>query len=92
MSKTKKYIWKILLIIGILPFLGVLCYAIYSAIYGFKGLCFFYCTKEYGLLAFRDSIILYSIVYYPLYIIGAILVILSIIKIRKNNTNKRGNL
>lgn len=85
--KEKKIIWKILLIIGLIPFLAVIIYGIFSSINGFSGICFFNCSKNYGLMAFRDSVIMYSYVLWPTYIIGIILIIISIIKI---NWYKRG--
>lgn len=83
MNKNK-LVWKILLIIGLIPFVIVLGYGIISSITGFSGICFYNCTKEYGLLAFIDSIIMYSYVYWPTYIIGLILIIFSLFKIKKN--------
>lgn len=79
--KNKKIIWKIFLIIGLIPFVLVALYGLYSAIFGFSGLCF--CGNYYGLKAFIDSIILFSYIIYPTYIIGIILIILSIIKLRR---------
>ena len=81
--KDKKLIWKILLILGLMPFITVICYGLYNAINGFAAFCILSCTKDYGFVAFRDSIILYSYVFWPTYIIGLVLIILSIIKLRK---------
>lgn len=78
----KKIFWKILLIIGFIPFLVVLIYGIYSAIFGFSGLCL--CPDYYGFAAFFDSVLLFSVVFYPAYIVGVVLIILSIIKIKSH--------
>lgn len=79
--KNKRLIWIILLVLGSIPFVVALIYGIFSAINGFSGLCF--CPNYYGFTAFFDSILLFSFVYYPAYIIGIILIVLSIIKIVK---------
>lgn len=81
--KNKKIIWIVLLILGILSFAVPLGMGIFDSINGFAGLCFASCTKYYGFVAFRDSIILYSYLMWPTYIIGLILIVLSIIKLKK---------
>ena len=78
-----KMIWKIILIVGIIPFLIPLIAGIYSSITGFSGLCFFECDNYYGFSAFIDSIYLYSFVFWPTYIIGLFLIVLSVIKLKK---------
>lgn len=84
-EKNKKLIWIVLLFIGIIPFVIPLIAGIYDSITGFSGLCFIECDNYYGFQAFIDSIYLYSFIFWPTYIIGAILIILSIIKLK----NKR---
>jgi len=79
----KKILWIILLIVGIIPFSIPLTMGIYDSINGFSGLCFVGCINYYGLQAFIDSIYLYSFIFWPTYIIGAILIILSIIMLKK---------
>jgi len=85
--KNKNLVWKILLIIGLIPFFIVIGYGMYASINGFSALCVLNCTKEYGFIAFRDSVLLYSYVFWPTYIIGLILITLSVIKLRNNITN-----
>lgn len=81
-----KLIWKILIIIGLLPFVGCLIYSIYNSVVGFTGLCFFQCENViYGLDALGESIILYSYIFWPLYIIGLIFIVIAILKLRKKN-------
>lgn len=80
--KKKKVLWKIILVVGFIPFIAVLTFGIYSAIFGFSGLCF--CGEYYGFKAFVDSIIMYSAVFYPTYIIGIIFITLSIIKLKQS--------
>ena len=82
-NKMKKTIWKILLIAGIIPFAAVLFVGIYDSIVGFGGLCFFSCELDYGFKAFIGSIYLWSYLMWPTYIIGCLLIILSIIKLKK---------
>lgn len=81
--KKNKIVWIVLLIIGIIPFAIPLIAGIYDSINGFSGLCFIACDNYYGFQAFLDSIYLYSFIFWPTYIIGAILIVLSIIKIIK---------
>lgn len=81
--RNKKTIWKSLLIIGFLPFIILLLYGFYVAITGFSGICFGLCDKEYGLPAFIDFIFLVSYVYWPVYIVGIALIILSLTKLTK---------
>ena len=81
--KNDKKLWIILLIIALIPFLMALLVGIYFAITGFSGLCL--CGNFYGFKAFVESIILYSYNYYQNYIIGIILIILAIIKLKKTH-------
>lgn len=76
-----KRIWIVLLILGIVPFIFCLFYGIYNSIVGFSGLSFY--NRYYGTKAFFDSIILLSYLIFPFYIIGLLLIILSIIKLRR---------
>lgn len=76
-------LWIVLLIIGFIPFLIALLVGIYFAINGFSGLCL--CGNFYGFKAFYESILLYLYNYYPNCLIGLILVILSIIKLKKTH-------
>lgn len=78
----KKIVWKILLIIGYIPFVVALVLGLDAAINGFSGLSF--CCSYYGFQAFIDCIFLFSVVYFPTYIIGIILIVLSIIKLKKS--------
>lgn len=80
--KNKKVLWIILLVIGILFFAIPLVAGIYDSIFGFAGLCFISCDKYYGFEAFRDSIILYSFVFWPSYIVGIVFIIFSIFKLK----------
>lgn len=81
--KKKKVLWIILLIIGLLPFIAVLTISILASIFGFSGLCLLECSYYYGFEAFRDSIILFSFVFWPAYIVGLILIIISIIFLKR---------
>ena len=79
----KKIIWIILLVVGIIPFIIPLISGIYDSINGFAGICFADCTYDYGFSAFRDVILLYSWLMWPTYIVGGILIVLSIIKLKR---------
>jgi len=79
-----KTIWIILLIVGIIPFIIPLIAGIYDSVNGIPSglLCFSDCEYNYGFQAFIDSIYLYSFVFWPTYIVGVILIVISIIKLR----------
>lgn len=79
----KKKVWIILLVVGIIPLIVPLILGIYNSIIGYSGLCLFQCDYYYGIKAFIDSIILYSYIFWPTYVIGILLIILSIIKLKK---------
>ena len=78
----KKILWKIIFILGLIPFVLTLIVGIYFSIIGFSGI--YFGGSYYGLNAFIDSIIYIGFLYYPIYIVGFILIIMSIIKINKN--------
>ena len=86
--KNKRIIWIILLTIGVLAFVIPLITGIYDAINGFSGMCFIACEKYYGFDALIDSIYLYSYILWPTYIIGVVLIVLSIIKLKSKKTVK----
>ena len=73
----KNLLWKILLICGCVPFAAVLISGIYKAITGFSGLAFD-APPAYGLEAFLDWVILVSFLYWPLYLIGGVLIIIPV--------------
>ncbi len=78
----RKKLWIVLLVIGIIPFVVPLIYGIYNSIAGFSGLCWWMCEYDYGFKAFFNSVLFYSYVFWPTYIIGAILIIISVIKLK----------
>lgn len=85
-KKGKKVKYMILLILGLLPFVGILGFAIFSAINGFS----FLFSTSYGFDAFGGVILIYSIFLWPLYIVGLVLIIKSIQKLKqfKNREDK----
>jgi len=87
--KRKNILWKIVLIIGILPFLVAFILGLYSGITGFSGLCILNCKDVYGIQAFVDSLIMYSYIFWPTYIIGLIMILISILlmKTKKRNSD-----
>lgn len=80
-SKKSIVKYKILRILGYSPFVGTLCFALFSSIYGFS----FFFSRSYGLEAFFGTIFLMSLIIWPLYIIGAIIIIKSSSNIEKFN-------
>lgn len=81
--KQKKSKWVILLIVGIMLFIVPVVIGIYNSINGYSGLCWWSCEYYYGFDALIDSILIYSYIFWPTYIIGALLIIFSIIKLKK---------
>lgn len=75
--KNKKRVWKILLFIGAAPFLFALGYCFVSSLLDSGGALF-------GKLSFWDYLIFYSFLYWYTYVIGIILIVLSVIKMKKN--------
>ena len=77
--------YKILRVFGYIPFVGILCFATFSSICGFS----FFFSRSYGLDAFFGTIFLMSLFIWPLYVIGAIIIIKSSSKI---NAFKKSNV
>ena len=82
-NPKKIIIYKILLGVGIFPFILFLSVGVYSMIFGYSGLCFISCTQYYGWNAFRDSIVVFGFIYWPILLIGLILIIISTYKLEK---------
>lgn len=72
---------KILFMIGVLPFVIVLCGGIYSAIIGYSPI--YMSAIHYGWDALMNYVFLWSYLYWPSYLIGILLIILSILKLKK---------
>jgi len=68
----KAFIWKLLLGIGLCPFLAPFFYYFLQ--------CFVH--KHYS-LTLIDMLILWSFLYWPTYVIGLILIIIAAIKLKK---------
>lgn len=75
--KNKK-LWKLFLVIGIIPFIIPLAYGIYSFFFGFT-----FIGKIYGFDALVSAIIIWSSLYWITYFLGIILIIISALKIKK---------
>lgn len=93
--KIKRIIWTILLIIAILPFVITLFIGIDSAITGtHDGLCFM-CTDRdlvYGFEAFGIIMIFAVYLFWPAYIVAAIVMIIAIIRLvmlKRKRSNKQ---
>lgn len=88
-ENNKKSIVKynVLRVIGFIPFIGVLCFGIYSAIVGFG----FVSSYSKGIEGFLSSIFIISFFVWPLYIIGAVIIIKSSSKIKSFKNNKMKN-
>lgn len=79
--KKNKILWIIILLIGLIPFIIAFGFGICAAINGMP--CIDDCIRVVGINAFVSMIVLYSLVFWPTYIVGLILIILSIFKIKK---------
>ena len=77
--KRLKIKYNLLKFLGFLPFVAILCIGIFCA---FSGFSFFFSTS-YGISAFFSSIFLFSLLVWPFYIIGAVLIIKSSQKLKE---------
>ena len=82
--KRKNIVSYILLFIGLIPFVFVLCYGIKNAIIGYSGFCLTECSLDYGFSAFLDTITLFSYLFWPVYLVGVVLIIIGIFKLIYN--------
>lgn len=78
----KKSFWKIVLLIGLVPFAIALGSGLYAAITGFSGLVISG-PPAYGVAAFTDWMVLYSYIYWPTYVIGLVLIAVALVQLRK---------
>jgi hypothetical protein len=92
LNNIKNNIWEILIVIGALPFAYTILSGIYMSIIGFSGLCLKGCNDSHGISAFMDWIVLFIFVYWPLLLIGAILIILGIIMVERKIKKRRINI
>ena len=67
--KNKEFLW-VLLIVGIVPFAAPFIGFVYEMI-------------NSSSWSFADWLVLYSFVYWPTYVVGLILIIISVCKLRK---------
>ena len=65
-----KMIWQLLLIIGIIPFIALFIGFVYEILI----------SSSWTLI---DWLVMYSFIYWPTYVVGMILIIVSISKIHK---------
>ncbi len=89
-----KGVYVLLLIIGLMPFIIPVVWGIIRAINGDTAglLCISDCKIEYGFPVFMDFLLFYSIVYWPTYIVGLILIFFAssrLGKIKKQNITKK---
>ena len=75
LGSKRKY--QILRILGYLPFIFAFCTGIFYSITGFN----FLFSTSYGISAFFESILVYSFLFWPLYIVGIIIILKSSEKI-----------
>ena len=72
--KTNSF-WKAILFIGCLPFLSCLWTGIDRAVNGFS---FLWSPVEKGLDAFLTAVLLFSYLFWPAYLIGLMLILVSV--------------
>ncbi len=73
--KSGKWLWKIVLLLGSVPFLVALGYCFVSSLLDGGG--------PFLKMSFGDYLILYSFLYWPTYLIGIVLIALSLVKLKK---------
>jgi len=83
---VKKQKYKILLVIGLIPFIINLISSLFVVKNGFQ---IFDLLPEYGLKAFIHQFMLNTVFGSPIFIIALILIIFSIYKIRKVEKNEK---
>ena len=86
LKKQNSVLWIILLIVGLLPWLLLLVVSISSI---FEGFSFIDQHSIYGIDAFKSSFVLLGYVFSPVLIIGAALVLLSLVRLDKIKTNNK---
>lgn len=72
-----KWIWKVLLFLGTIPFLVAFIYCIVSSLLDGGG--------PILKMSLGDYLILYSFLYWPTYMFGIALIALSIVKLKKKH-------
>lgn len=78
--KKKKIFWKVMLVLGTIPFIIPLVLSIICLFFGFT----FFFDTIYGFEGMFSFLVIWSFIFWPTYIVGLVLIILSIIKIKKN--------
>lgn len=76
--KSGKRIWKFLLIVGISPFLVAIGYCFVASLFDSGG-------PIMGKMTFGDYLILFSFLYWPIYVIGIVLILLSLTMINRKH-------
>lgn len=84
-NKKKNIMYNILRFIGFIPFILVILYGIYCALNGFS---FLFGPASYGLSGFCEGVLLVSLVVWPAYIVGIVLIIKSNKKIKQIKEKK----
>ena len=75
--KRGKYIWKVLLFLGSVPFLTAFGFCFVSSLSDGVG--------AFLKLSFWDYLFLYSLMYWWTYVIGMVLIVLSVVKLKKKH-------
>ena len=72
----KKWIWMIMLFLGSVPFLVALVFCFVSSLLDGGGLL---------TMSFADYLLAYSFLFWPTYIVGIILIIISVANLKKKH-------
>lgn len=75
-KRNKNILSKILIFFGTLPFLFVFLMAIINSITGFD----FMFNTSYGFEAFWGTIVIYSFLFWPIYVVGALFIVIGIVR------------
>lgn len=92
LNKIKSRIWEILIIVGASPFIYMILSGIYNAVLGFSGVCITGCMDRTGFDAFMDWAILFTFAYWPIFIVGIVLIIIGIIMVERKIDKERMNI
>lgn len=72
----RKWVWRLLLLLGVFPFLFALGYCVVSSSLSRGGLMH---------MTFWEYLLIYSILYWPTYAIGAVLIVVAAVKLKKKH-------
>lgn len=76
--KNRQWIWMLLRLLGLVPFLFAFGFCFVTSLLDLGG-------EAFHKTLFLDYLLMWSFLYWPTYVIGLILIVLSVIKTKKNH-------